>query len=362
MKKLFTLILLVTIGTFTNAQITITNSDMPSGGDTNRFSLAAPTTAVDLTLTGPNYTWDFSGLQSTSQDIDTFLSVTSTPLVYLLVFGFNSNLASRGIDLAAVQALPVSDVYNFYNKSANNFKQKGFGATISGITTPISYINDDVIYDFPVNFGNQDSSDSNYSLIIPGLASAIGSQHRVNVVDGWGSITTPYGTFNALRVVSTLTGEDSVYLDTLGFGFSAARPLTREYKWLANGMDIPVLQINTSDLLGNEVISSIKYPDSLRVAVGLDAPVSLLNTVGVYPNPGSGSSVNAFFNLTKSTAVQLNIISVDGRLLNTRTIDLPSGQQTISVRPAGLQLNAGVYFVNFVVGDESRTVRMVVQP
>lgn len=89
-----------------SAQITITNADLPSSGDQIQFSQAAVSTPVDLTLTGANYLWDFSQLQHTSQDVDTFLSVLSTPLVYAFVFGFNSNQAMRGVDLSAVPQVP----------------------------------------------------------------------------------------------------------------------------------------------------------------------------------------------------------------------------------------------------------------
>ena len=95
MKKILTLFVVLFAFQVADAQITVTNADFASSGDTIRFSNASPLSLVDLTLTGPNYTWDFSTLQSTSQDVDTFISVTSTPFVYVLVFGFNSNLAAR---------------------------------------------------------------------------------------------------------------------------------------------------------------------------------------------------------------------------------------------------------------------------
>ncbi|MBK9638651.1 MAG: hypothetical protein IPO63_12870 [Bacteroidetes bacterium] len=289
MKKVCTILMSFLLPLFTSAQITITNADLPSSGDQIQFSEAAITTPVDVTITGANYLWDFSMLQHTSQDVDTFLTVLSTPLVYAFVFGFNSNQAMRGVDLSAVPQVPITDVYGFFNRSSSNYKQTGYGASISGITTPISFNNHDIIYDFPVNFGNIDSSDSDYSIVIPGLATAIGSQHRVNVVDGWGDITTPYGTFNALRIVSTLTGEDSVYLDTLGFGFSSPRQLTREYKWLANGQDIPILQINTTELLGIETVTLIKYRDSLRVPTALQEIRVEDLQLSLSPNPSNGN-------------------------------------------------------------------------
>ena len=360
MKNIFTLLLLLVLSISAQAQITITNADMPSSGDTARFSNASVLSPVDVTLTGANYNWDFSFLQPTGQDVDTFLTVSSTPFVYVLVFGFTSNLAKRGFDLSGFPQVPVSDIYNFFNKSSNNFKQTGYGASISGITTPISFNNADVIYDFPVNFGNIDSSDSDYSLVVPGTASAIGSQHRVNEVDGWGSITTPYGTFNALRVKSTLTGQDSLYLDSLQQGFAAARPLTREYKWLATGQDIPVLEIITTETLGVETVTTIRYRDSIR-AVGINEISLLANNPVLSPNPSRQHDVKATINLIKPAEVKISIQSVDGKVVSLRNMHLDAGIQNILISSASSGLTAGLYTVTFIIENEKFTTKLVVE-
>lgn len=360
MKKTNSFLVLVLLPFLVKAQITITNADLPSSGDMIQFSEAAATTPVDVTLTGANYTWDFSMLQYASQDVDTFLSVFATPLVYNLVFGFNSNQATRGIDLSAFPQVPISDVYGFFNKSSNNYKQTGYGASINGITTPISFINHDIIYDFPINFGNQDSSDSNYSIVIPGLASAIGSQHRVNNVDGWGSITTPYGTFNALRIVSTLTGEDSIYLDTLGFGFSSPRQLTREYKWLANGQDIPILQINTTEVLGTETVTLIKYRDSLRVPTAINEINNDLQLT-LSPNPSKGGNVFLNSQSTKSVDLFCSIYSVDGQLVYQQSLKIPAGNQQVQLSTGENSLSSGTYIIHLSNSSSSSFLKMMVQ-
>lgn len=361
MKKIYSFLVLALLPFILSAQITIINADLPSSGDMIRFSQAAVTTPVDLTLTGANYTWDFSMLQHTSQDVDTFLSVFSTPLVYNLVFGLNSNQAKRGVDLSAIPQAPITDVYGFYNKSSNNYKQTGYGASINGITTPISFLNHDVIYDFPVNYGNIDSSDSNYSIVIPGLASAIGSQRRVNNVDGWGSITTPYGTFNALRIVSTLTGEDSIYLDTLGFGFSTPRQLTKEYKWLANLQDIPILEINTTELLGIETITLIKYKDSLRLPTIInEANVNDLHLT-LSPNPSHGGDIFLNSESVKSTVLICSVYSVDGQLVNHQSVNLLAGNQKIRLEASDLNLRSGTYVVYISNSSSSSFLKLIVQ-
>ncbi|HQK99093.1 MAG TPA: hypothetical protein PLH61_13835, partial [Bacteroidia bacterium] len=110
-----------------DAQITIGNSDMAVAGDTFRVSIAnfAPV-GTDLSITGANTTWDYSALQYTSQDVDTFLATSATATFYALYFlnsPLNSNrasVASRGPDLSAAGgAVPVSDVFNFYYASSS---------------------------------------------------------------------------------------------------------------------------------------------------------------------------------------------------------------------------------------------------
>ena len=63
-------------------QITITDNDMPEIGDTIRTSLAIDLTGFNYEETGQDFTWDFSGLMPLFQQVDTFVSVTSTPILY----------------------------------------------------------------------------------------------------------------------------------------------------------------------------------------------------------------------------------------------------------------------------------------
>ena len=121
---LLTLTLFLFSPLFSQAQITITDADLPNANDTFRVSTASILTPVDLTLTGANYTWDFSTLVSTSQTVDSFISVSSTGLIYSLFFAFGSNAANlvqRGTDITTVPGFAVTDVYNFFNNSFYSF-------------------------------------------------------------------------------------------------------------------------------------------------------------------------------------------------------------------------------------------------
>ncbi len=359
MKKFLPAVFLV-LSLGANAQITIVKADMPIAGDTVRFSNASLQTPVDVSLTGTNYLWDFSALLPVSQGVDTFLTVGSTALIYSLFFnsfGANpANVAQKGQDITGVPQLTVTNLYNFYNKTTALYEQVGIGASLNGITTPVTYGSHDVIYRFPMNYGNVDSSDSNYSLTIPTLGSYAQETHRVNHVDGWGSLITPFGTHNVLRIVSDLTGNDSIYISTLSTGFSTPRPLTREYKWWGSGFEIPLLQINTTVLGTTETVTAIMYRDNFVSNVGL-AQVDLPSGSDlVFPNPSDGST-QLWFQSMSNVPVFMSVLDVSGKILLENTCPVQVGENLLSM---DAKLPAGTYLINLKQGTASKTVRWVV--
>lgn len=349
-KLLITSLLLLTASV--NAQITVDSSDFATANETIIYSNASPLTAgIDLTQTGPNYTWNFSQLVPTTQGADTFVAVTSTGTIYSLFFinlGFNpyrSNIAIRG-SFPPIPGVAISDVYNFYFKSNTGYRQTGIGGTLNGQEIPVAYSDQDAVYLFPMNYGNQDTSISNFSVSVPNLGSYVGTQTRINNVDGWGSLTTPYGTFNCLRIVSQLTGHDSVHVDSLSFGIGFDRTLTREYKWIAKGEEVPVLQINTQELIpGNETIASIKYRDSVQVVSVKENANSMI--VSVYPNPANDFIIIKCAKTFSSNGV-LELYTSNGQLVNRVTT---GSKDEIRIETEGLA--AGMYQIKLI--DEGVT-------
>ena len=132
----------------------------------------------------------------------------------------------------------------------------GFGASLNGTAMPVTYASaaqQDVIYRFPLSFASlPDSSSSFFST--PAAIATVGylsqKRKRVNRPDAWGTLTTPFGTFQTVRVVTKLIDHDSMAFGGMpGQGFDV--PLTREYKWLAKGQHVPVLTITTRVLAGH---------------------------------------------------------------------------------------------------------------
>jgi hypothetical protein len=332
------------------AQIQIDQNDLPSVGDTVRRSVGLITPGLDYTTTGANTTWDYITLQWISQGVDSFASVSSTGVVYSVVFvniGLNPNRANLAeINLLAppVPVITISDAIGFYYKTSSVFEQAGYGAGLNGIPTAVPFDNRDRIYNLPVTFGDMDSSESSYSVSLPGVGFFSHEQKRVNTVDGWGSITTPYGTFDALRVKSRITSRDSVYDNATGIGFGFDNPPATEYKWLGKSIDLPILQINTSTNFGFEIVNRVIYIDSLRnTTTGLPA-VADAGSVELFPNPANQQLQLSIIAATDAPGVRLRVFSITGaEVVMPLILDLKKGMNYISLDEQVLNLQSGFY-------------------
>ncbi len=357
MKKIQTLLMAVLLSVNSYSQITINTGDFATAGDNILISKAAITSSVDITTTGASQTWDFSSMQANAQDTINYLAVSSTATTYALVFvnsGFNpnrANIATEGTDIPTISGAPItiSNVFNFYYNSSASYKQIGFGAEINGFATPTIFKNKDVIYNFPLNFMDQDSSNSDYSFSIPGIGYYGHSQKRVNNVDGHGTLLTPYGSFAALRIKSMVSSVDTFALDTLGVGFALEQPLVTEYKWLANNQKVPLLQINTSTIFGIETVTSIVYRDSLR-ALGVDDIKNTTNDLSIYPNPSQGSFTTKI-TLDRPARVSVELFDIAGRRIsNLFNKHLPEGINTLLLN---VNNNSGIYFCKVMIDGKT---------
>ena len=329
----------------------ITAADMPVVGDSLRLSQAAmalPVSAPLLTRNGANQTWNYSGLTATSQRVERYATV-STAAGVLLQFTFNNALLSpdnratlvtpRAIPVAGT-LLPITDPLEFSAVSAADFRLVGYGATFNGTAVPVTYTSknqQDIIYRFPLNYAST-ADVSNSLLTTPTALATTGyfsqQRQRRNQVDAWGTITTPFGTFQTVRVVTTFADHDSLVVS--GTSQALTLPIIHEYKWLATGVHVPVLTITTTTVAGREVISSVEYRDAFRRL----APLAARNATGaanfsLYPNP---SAVGTPLRLTVPTnSGPLTIMGTDllGRQLFAVVLPTPAGEALLGAELFG---------------------------
>ncbi|TGE10430.1 T9SS type A sorting domain-containing protein [Hymenobacter fodinae] len=313
--------------------ITITRNDMPNVGDTLRLSQTTAFTGPALTQKGPNQTWNYSALRPTSQRVERYTAVGSTPGLLPIAFGSLGGVnratiaTQQPLGTLASAGLPLTDVYSFFNESAADYRQVGYGAVLSGTALPVTYQSQqlqDVVYRFPLAYEQRDSSYSDFDVSVPQTAYLRQRQQRVNRADGWGTLITPFGTFATLRVVSTLKTRYSISLpgqiDTV-----ADAPITREYKWLGKEQGIPLLRIVTTEAIDREAVVLVEYRDIYRRLGGTLATTRRLpeSAVTAYPVPAA-TTEPLHLTLLGTGLATITATDLTGRVLFRQTLTASS--------------------------------------
>jgi hypothetical protein len=264
--------------------------------------------------------------------VNQYKSSFSTP--YLLYFLNKIGLKIPDIGFTGFQ---LTNMYAFYTKNALLFKNEGLGYTYNNVPLANSYIDDDEIYQFPLQFNRRDSSTFYFDFKLLDLSNNLNyaqNGYRINEVDGWGSITTPYKNYpNVLRIKSKIQTYDTITVS--GFPIITRRTAI-EYKWLSNTEKIPVLEISGIEIGANFTPTSVRYRDRLRQLTGVNDLVSGAKSgFTIYPNPANTEIV---IHLNTDVPQRLSIVNSVGQVVLLQEV---SKAQVIDIQT----LKAGLYFV-----------------
>ncbi len=311
MKKILLSFILCGIAFYSQAQITITSSDMPKSGEVFLLSSANPLD-VNIDSTGDSMIWDFSNLKYQSQSYDTMLAKSNLPYAYQFLF-LTSSYAERLMQNVSVDTFfTLKNAYNIYKNSTSKFEQTAFAGELNGFPVPVFINPTDVWYNFPMNFGDTGISKSSYFFSVPPMTTPPyiyfkQKRERKNKVDGWGKLILPMDTFDVLRVKSTVTDVDSVSL--FGFGVPSFTVISYEYKFLGKGKGLPLLQINASGGMGKPTVSSVIYQDTLHSVVTYAEEKKVIPFLA-YPNPA-----NQFIQVYTDEGKLFTITDLSGKVI-----------------------------------------------
>jgi hypothetical protein len=357
MRKLLLFFLLAAAPALAQVSPIIDRTDMPASTaaapvDSLRLSIGSPvlpTTAPPLSRRGANQTWNYASLVPVSQRIEQFVALPAVA-TYQFTFGAllggvnRATVASpQNLPIPAGTALPISDPYQFFNTSGagvtpSTFRSVGYGATVAGFGLPVTYrsqAEQDIIYRFPLSFASAaDSSNSFFSISVPGTGFISQKRKRVNKPDAWGTLTTPFGTFQTVRVVTRLEDHDSISVGGISQGFDV--PVTREYKWLAKTQHVPVLAITTMFIGGQETVTRVEYRDIYRRIIRLGTRDAATNAaLMAYPNPSAVGSGLTLAVPASSGPFTVSATDVVGRQLFRRSFNGSGGQVQLGTEVFG---------------------------
>ena len=199
-----------------------------------------------------------------------------------------------------------------------------------------------------MEYGNRDTSTYKFTVDLGNGTRFSQEGTRINYVDGWGSIQTPWDSLDCLRLVSTTDGIDSVHFNGFSVGFPR---VSRNIKFMANGVKLPMLEIVGNIQSGQFQVNQVKYRNEYQNLVAIDMPSQ--GTIQVFPNPAK-DMVNIVS--PNQQAVVYELMDLQGRLI--RKNSTTSAWHQVSLEG----LSKGIYLLNVKnqEGLKVRTERIIV--
>jgi hypothetical protein len=267
-----------------SAQITITQDDFSNMNGVSVIQILDTTNLSAMTPgnAGANQSWDLSAIGDDSRDTVKFVNAAGvgcfsafpTATYAMKVPGFDGfvylSVTNSSLDMLGMCGvfMPPSITIAPYTPG---YKKLTFpatmGTTFSGTTKQI------------LQFGLENPP--------PDSARQVSTISYTAVADGWGTVKTPFGTYNALRIKNTETKVDSLYMkmvDTWTYaGLPPTTTVTTTYEWwVKNNFPVANMQINAAGQVTNASYNVISTS-------GVDDPTSGIPSTYIYPNPTSAS-------------------------------------------------------------------------
>ena len=336
MTKIYTIsmVLLICAGLSfqANAQISLTENDAPSSGES--YPVIHDTTnleSVDIGTTGASQSWDYSVLSSDENDTIDYLDPASTP---------------AGNDFpASNMSTPYSDGFIYLTKTAQEID-------IIGLTydTLSIHLSDPVIYmEFPTDQNTSYSDIGTATVTVPYDTSILGQTvdsvrfKRDIFLDfqtqGWGALTTPLNSYdNTLKINRHEVDVDSIWVHVVTFlgsdwqFYQSQNDTTDYYSWYTNLIGNPLLEITYK----NDTVRSVYFLNDPQQQTNIEAGNSINSGISVFPNP---SSENFTFKWNESVST-ISIYNTTGQLIFNKKVE---GNNTIKWQPE----QGGIYLVFF---------------
>lgn len=199
-----------------NAQITVTNSVFPSAGTDLNRNIVNGLSRIDITAPGPNQTWDMTDLQGTAAN-------------YTVQAAASGN-ASASFPNATIILPEIGGIAGdgYVKIDANQMSTIGVVATLEGFVTDavVPLTSPRIDLQTPMNYGDTRTGSYGFQIaldphvpsgtqldsIITALEADAGglvtidsirvtfTTNSLTEVDAWGSLATPSGTYDVLRL------------------------------------------------------------------------------------------------------------------------------------------------------------------
>ncbi|MDT8413609.1 MAG: T9SS type A sorting domain-containing protein [Vicingaceae bacterium] len=358
-KKLLSLITLLGAGVIANAQITINDTHIVGIGDAVEQSIDTLATSVsNIGPSGANQTWNFTGM--TEHVVDTLFFENQASYPGSSSFP-NANIGMRN----SVQ----DSAWSFLNKSTSGLFIVGQSGFQQAQLVTLNFAG--TIVTFPSTMGTSYSGTWSGTLFqqfigqqgIDSVRMTRGASSS-SVVDAWGNVTTPFGTFASIRQNITDINIDTIWLYQFGT-WNVIDPFTATLF----GVDpithdtVNIARWWTDDPISKFPVIELEYNnngDVYRVSWQKSSPfvgVEEMNAkpmFSLYPNPAK-DVINISTDKIENSII--SIFDIAGK--EVKSIDFNTSNTSLNIS----DLDAGVYFYavrNRLSGKVTHTTKFIV--
>lgn len=351
MKKYIILGILFAQSSLMNAQITVpSNLVYPVGMNkniniTNDFEMNNPI-FVDEIPSGQNVSWNYSDLTTVFSRNLKVVNAESAPPFGPVLPGNRVILMDNGtVD---------SQYLNFTNTQVSS-RGNVNGAGIKSIIEP-----GEVLLKFPATYNQTEQSTFTNSIKfyvgIPLQTSYVVDSVRTvstsdlnYVIDGWGKLTIPSGTFDVLRqhvFKKTVSVSDFLRADTNQWVLGAETSTVQEryFVFWSKSENLPVLQLR--DIGDGGFINDIYW--LANPTLSNDDLVT--KNFSIAPNPFVDEIT---INTNDFTEAVVDVFETNGR--KVKSFKIASGNSQINLS----ELSSGIYLVNVIADDHVQSFKMI---
>ena len=327
MKKIISSILLLSCFAFANAQITLTANSFPAIGQMFMDHIDTLPSSVTTGPAGANQTWDFSALNSQFVDTSELVDPATT----------SSGAAFPTADVAGLQGGNYVYVVNTATESdfigvSGYFN--GAGPFILHYNHPNIIAKTGVTYNSSYNFYYDWDLWATGAAFGQPLADSIhihNDTYVTKTVDGWGTVTTPLGSYACLRIKevdsSHLVGDALVPLaGGWQYGVVDQNRISTTYSFMNDLSIEPIVELDMDSSQNN--VAQTHYTSQWADGINNISKPALFT---VYPNPNSGNEFHILVGGLKTGNYELNLFDVSGNLIATRTCSVNNATVTDEV-------------------------------
>jgi len=348
MKKHLLIVIALMLPTFASvAQITINRSDL--GNFINSYVIHAnDSTNLNLLSAGApgaNQTWDLTGLGNDYLDTMKFLSP-------------DSSYCASSFPTANIAGIQSGNFF-FMQEDNSKLDMLGYcGVLMAPDTSVVPYNPPQTQATFPSTYNTTFNGQTTFKLRVAYTYMSLDSIGRnsyltySSLMDGWGSVTTPLGTFTCLRQKMVKYQTDSSFVHIAGAGWMAygtpAVDTSIEYSWWSQHNPF-IADITTS---WNGAVKSANYMTASTL--GIHEKDNNTRILSLYPNPTNGNiTLDAGSGLLQNGKVEIYNLLGD-KVYETLFSD-KSSQLLIDLS----NVSGGVYFLKLKTEKETIVKKFV---